>query len=358
MARTLVGVYDSSSAAQQVRDELLREGFDDDEVSVRYADDGATGGASRADTEEDSGGILGFFRKLFDSDDDEDTYVNRYNEAISGGRAVVSLHTDSEESVERAQSIMNRYNPVDIDVDIQNTHSMGTSGTAGAGAVDASDIIPKSSMRASSDTDVDRTIPVVEEDLQVGKRVIAHGGVRVITRIQERPVEESIRLREEHARVERTPVDRPATEADFQAAQAFEIRETAEEPVVAKQARVVEEVRVGKDVSERTETIRDTVRHTDVQVEKSGIDERDGNRDWDTDYRTHWQSQYASSGGRYEDYEPAYRYGATLRGDTRYSGRDWAAVEPDVRRDWEAREPGTWEKIKDSVRYGWERVTH
>jgi len=49
----------------------------------------------------------------------------------------------------------------------------------------------------------------------------------------------------------------------------MEVREKSEEAVVQKQARVVEEVRVGKEVNERTETVRDTVRRTDVQVEET-----------------------------------------------------------------------------------------
>jgi uncharacterized protein (TIGR02271 family) len=116
------------------------------------------------------------------------------------------------------------------------------------------------------------SIPVVEEELRVGKREVERGGVRVRTGIEERPVEEQVRLREEHVNVERRPVDRPATEADIRrAAQpgTIEVRERAEEPVVQKQARVVEEVVVGKDVEQRTETVRDSVRRTDVEIEET-----------------------------------------------------------------------------------------
>ena len=74
------------------------------------------------------------------------------------------------------------------------------------------------------------------------------------------------------ARVERRPVDRPATEADLAAFKegTIEVRESAEEAVVAKKARVVEEVRVGKEVNDRSETITDTVRRTEVDVDKVG----------------------------------------------------------------------------------------
>ena len=115
-------------------------------------------------------------------------------------------------------------------------------------------------------------VPVVEEELKVGKREVeTGGGVRVRTEIEERPVQEQVNLREEHVRVERRPVDRPATQADVNQAlhgRTIEVREKSEQPVVSKEARVVEEVVVGKEATQRTETVRDTVRRTDVEVEQ------------------------------------------------------------------------------------------
>ena len=113
-------------------------------------------------------------------------------------------------------------------------------------------------------------IPIVEEELAVGKRTVDQGGVRVYRRVIEIPVEESINLREEHVVIERNAVDRPVTDADLalQGNQTFELTETAEEAVVGKKAHVVEEVVVGKTASERTEHIQDTVRHTEVEIEE------------------------------------------------------------------------------------------
>jgi uncharacterized protein (TIGR02271 family) len=101
---------------------------------------------------------------------------------------------------------------------------------------------------------------------------VQRGVVRVHRRITETPIEEQVTLNEEHAVVERRPVDRPATSADLAAFKEgeMEIRETTEEPVVSKTARVVEEVSIGKEASERTETVSDTVRRTDVDVERTG----------------------------------------------------------------------------------------
>jgi uncharacterized protein (TIGR02271 family) len=114
-------------------------------------------------------------------------------------------------------------------------------------------------------------LPVVEEEVRIGKRQVERGGVRVRTEVSEKPVEEQVSLREEHVRVERRPVDRPATQADLNQALSeknLEVTERAEEAVVQKHARVVEEVVVGKEQTERTETVRDTARRTDVEVEK------------------------------------------------------------------------------------------
>ena len=87
-------------------------------------------------------------------------------------------------------------------------------------------------------------IPVVEEEMQVGKRTVDAGGITVYRRIVEIPVEKSVSLREEHVSVTRQAVDRPVTDVDLrlQGEQMIELTETAEEVVVGKSARVVEEV--------------------------------------------------------------------------------------------------------------------
>ncbi|BDI30563.1 hypothetical protein CCAX7_26140 [Capsulimonas corticalis] len=119
------------------------------------------------------------------------------------------------------------------------------------------------------DTDGKTVIPVIEEELEVGKRQVQSGGARVHTEVIETPVEENVTLHEEHVVVDRRPVDRAVSSADnaFQDG-VIELTETDEVPVVAKTARVVEEVVIGKTATDRVETIHDTVRRTDVEVEE------------------------------------------------------------------------------------------
>ncbi len=111
-------------------------------------------------------------------------------------------------------------------------------------------------------------IAVVEETMKVGKREVNRGGVRVRSYVVETPVSEQVSLRDEHVSVDRRPVTGGTVPADAFRERTIEMTETAEEAVVAKDARVVEEVVVRKDVDNRTETVSDTVRSTKVDVDR------------------------------------------------------------------------------------------
>lgn len=123
--------------------------------------------------------------------------------------------------------------------------------------------------------------PVVEEEIRIGKRTVERGAARVNTRVEEVPVEQQVTLREEHVNVERRPVDRPATDVPGAFMEgSFEVVEHAEQVVANKQTHVVEEVIIKKDVTERAETVRDTVRRTEVEVEDlRGISTNDARKD-------------------------------------------------------------------------------
>jgi uncharacterized protein (TIGR02271 family) len=389
MQHTLVAVFDNRSDAQNAMDELLASGFTRDNVYVSSADltgrdTTLTGTTTTGAVHEEGVGasIKHFFENLFGSDQDE--HVTRYSTAVTGGQHVLTLTTTSEPEVERAADVIERFGPLDIDErhDLSgNAASLGTSAyqpqssstlqagsmQSGTQAGNLSGNLSDSTLRSDSlqrDTAVERTgdkaaIPVVQEEVRVGKRQVERGGVRVFSRMVETPVNETVSLREEHVSVERRPVDQPINPADVAALkdQTIELRETAEEAVVQKSARVVEEVVVGKEVSQRQENIQDTVRHTEVEVQPlqgSALDD-------DTYYRNDWQTNYASLGGTYDDYAPAYRYGYDMRNDARYQGRNWDDVESDLRSDWDTRYgssgSSTWERMKAAVRSGWNRMT-
>ena len=274
MSHTVVGVFSYTSEAQEAKEYLVNNGFNSADVDIA-----TNGGLTDNDNNEDFGDRVGnFFGNLFGSDDDDAR--TKYTEAGRKG-TIVTVHARSSDEAQRAAEILDNYGADDVDSgygttntgvsDIDNTTLTTTDNLT-------STDIPASATdyRATTGvTDYDSTetpagsIPVISEDLQVGKREVESGGVRLKSRIVERPVEESIRLRQEHVNVERNTVNRPATEADFNSFKegTIEVREHNEVPVVSKDARVVEEVSLDKEVSEREETIRDTVRNTEVDTE-------------------------------------------------------------------------------------------
>jgi uncharacterized protein (TIGR02271 family) len=377
MANTVVGVYDNYAQAQNAFNELLACGFSRTDVQLSPAEESSEArrallrSTERTDDQADEGWNIGsFFRSLFGTDQ-RDEHVDIYSEAIRRGNYLLSVDADSDDQRDKASDIMARFDPVDIDERAAQWRNEGWSKyDSSAAPFEDADIERERASYAASrpqniqgnTTEGETHIPIVEEQLRVGKRAVERGGVRVFKRMTEKPVQESVQLRQEHVKVERRPVDQPASEADLAAFKegSMELRETSEEAVVGKTARVVEEVVVGKEVSERTETVNETLHRTDVDVEQMGAQSGVG-RDMamdDSDYRNHWQTAYGSTGGKYEDYAPAYQYGSSLAGNQQYRGSRWNDIEPEARRDWESRNTGsTWEKSKDAVRYGWERMT-
>jgi uncharacterized protein (TIGR02271 family) len=392
MKQTVVGVFDRYESARHAATLLQDSGFGPDAVHVTDAtsDDAALAPGRGSGGMMDS--IRSFFAEVFGSGRDSDAHLSEYAEAVRRGGAVVKVDVEDEPKVDTARQVLQSAGAVNIDERVaewreqgwsgrmdedefertRDDGALGTHASAGSSAVpsDAGTIgMPASATpgtaRSSTRLDAgkDEVIPVLKEELEVGKRAQSGGGVRVYAHTVERPVQESLDLREEHAKVERRPVDRPASQADLDAFKdrTVEVRETAETPVVKKTARVVEEVVVGKEAKQRKETVRDTVRDTEVKVDSLGKDRDTALRGDDalgTRFRSDWERNYGALGGRYEDYEPAYRYGHTLSGDTRYAGRRWEDIEPDVRSDWERQHPGSaWERFKAAVRHGWERVT-
>ena len=222
---TVIGVLDDEDAAEQVMDTLREAGFGDLEV-----------------LEGDEGEIVAEVRGR----DFGDEQARAFAKAAAGGKVLLAVSTSEGKADEALELLQRRPAPAG-----------GKERGAGAGA----------------GTERKGTIEVVEEELGVGKRKVATGGVRATSRVVETPVEETVTLREEEVSAERTRVDRKLSAREADAAfeeKTLEMTETAEEVEVSKEAHVVEEVALAKRVGKREETVRDTVRRTEVEVEEIG----------------------------------------------------------------------------------------
>ncbi|MBV0891803.1 YsnF/AvaK domain-containing protein [Paracoccus sp. Z118] len=214
----------------------------------------------------------GFFESIGDFFfPDEDRYT--YAEGLNRGGFLITVSNVPSALYDRALDILDDEGAVDLDARENEWRAQGWTGyegsayAAGAGA-------------AAATATTDEHIDVVEERINIAKRETDAGRVRVRSYVREIPVEEDVTLRSETVNIERRPVDRAAG-ADAFEEQTLEAREYRETPVVSKEARVVEEIDLNKNVDTRTETVRDTVRKTEVEIDddrtaaERGITDRD-----------------------------------------------------------------------------------
>lgn len=280
MTHTLVAAFDTLTEAQAAKRDLLAQHVLESNIELSSSELHAAEGRADDPAHHESFGekVSHFFSSLFGTDDHDANkphrYATAYPELSRRGAAVLTVTVMSDEQADKAEEILERNGAIDVDERVAGWSRENTGATTHVAGThlgaDRADVVDRSLDTAGLDTATGRTsIPVIEEDLRVGKREVATGRVRVVSRLSERPVEETVNLHEEHAHIERRPVDRPATAADLDGFKAgsIEIQETAEQAVVEKSARVVEEVSVGKQSSDHQETIRDTVRRTDVEVQ-------------------------------------------------------------------------------------------
>ena len=266
-AYTVVGVFDERSEAQRLVDELATQGVSRQSIHLSTSDSIPSVGTARADQQEESFGekVKRFFSSM--TSEEYPATSDAYAEAVRRGNTVVTVEASDNQQADEIANLMRRYGSIDIDTRSQAWREQGWQGFDERSNPYTTDEIARE--RAT-------VLPVIQEELKVGKRAVEGGGVRIHTRVTERPVEERVQLREEHVNVERRPVDRAPSDADhpFQD-QAYEVREVSEELVKSKEARVVEEVVVSKESNLREETVRDTVRREDVDVEQlRSTDER------------------------------------------------------------------------------------
>lgn len=244
--QTVIGIFDYGVDAQMAAQQLMNNGISENniDVAVRGATDRTGAPATANETRTTDNKDKGFFDSLFDNRDDS----GKYSEVAQHG-SVVAVHTQSETEAKKAAELLDKYGAIDVEDRAEKYKAM-----------------PKDKRQDW----IQSSIPVVQEELKVGKREVETGGLSIKSRIIEKPVEEHLRLREEHVRVERQPVNRLANEKDMATFKKGETKviEHAEVPQVSKEARVVEEVKLGKEVSSREETIKDTLRKKDVEIDE------------------------------------------------------------------------------------------
>jgi stress response protein YsnF len=298
MTQTITAYFDTRTEAQAAIDKLARIGISGSEV--RIAD--STTLTSRGTTANEDKGFFEAIGDFFMGDEEDDRHT--YAEGVRRGGTVVTVSAP-DGRFEEIADVLEGEGAADIDERAATWRSEGWEGTSASGsrAYSGGSIDPVgestvantgigsstgSSYAAASgaagyserDTlgtdlskDRDGTIEVVQENLRVGKRDVSHGRVKVRSYVVEENVSEDVTLRSENVEISRRAVDRPVGAVDAFAERTIELEETAQEAVISKEARVVEEIDLKRDVRDRTETVSDTVRHTEVDISDERVGE-------------------------------------------------------------------------------------
>ncbi len=297
--QTVTAIYDSREYANNAALQLRQAGVAEGDVTLS-PEDASTGYGA---TTHPATGFWASLENMFGDTDDHGTYA----EGVRRGGILLTAHVD-DTKLDDAVRILEQHGSVDLDERETTWRGEGWTGTAlGVGSVGAAGGLAADNRNATAlastgtaartattetaqrvdpvmptvaatgtaarSTTGEDTLQVVEEQINVGKRAINRGKVRIHSYVVETPVSESVSLRDETVTVDRRPVDRAVAPGDL-AANAFgertiEAEEVDEEAVVGKTARVVEEIGLRKSAEDRVQTINDSVRSTKVDVEDS-----------------------------------------------------------------------------------------
>ena len=256
---TIVAMYDTPAHAAAAVQDLKAANVPPNAISSHAQDataDGTTAGSARGP---------GFWSSLFGGES-ADSAV--YDRSVDSGSTVVTVKVP-EQHKNRVVEILERHDPIDFDDRAASYGTTQTTTTTNTAAPLPQAAASPATARPTATAAGDDTIKVLEERLTVGKRAVNRGGARIRSYVVETPVEEQVSLHSETVRIERRSVTdgRPVTDADFRE-RSVEMESSNEEAVVSKTARVVEEISLHKEVTDRVETVRDTVRSTEVEVEE------------------------------------------------------------------------------------------
>lgn len=326
MAReTIVTMFSNVSLAEGAKRNLIKAGFLDDDIDIISGE--------RLRTEGQEARHPGFWQRLFGNTLEEDQ-AEVYEDAMRTGGVVLSLRAD-EDQLPRALGILDAHeeltersaalpeNSAALSEDYATDDGLTSAPDASLNQPAAgSNLTGNPSYSATvrpaltGDESEEDVLRLAEERLEVGKRLVSEGSTRVRRYTVTDQVSENVSLREQHAEIFRRPLSETGApdQVDW-SEKTIEVEETHEQPVVNKTAQIIEEVVLRKEQSDRVETINDSVRRQEVDIDRASTDNVAGNRsatdpllDATQQARTGHDSPAASPGGL-AGRDPAHKEG-------------------------------------------------
>lgn len=260
----VVTLFDTAEHAEAARRNLEKAGFSANDISV-VGKLGLPGDASTLRRP-------GLWQKLFGRDIEEHE-ARVYGKTVEAGGVVLTLRTPDSQ-LSKAMGILNQHNVVDV-----RSRAIESGYLAKDAVAEPAPPIPMPAKPLTTDIGKGEVLRLAEEQIEVGKRLVTEGTTRIRRFVVQKPVEAQVTLHEEHVEIVRRAVADPSYVKDIDwSDRTIEIVETIEQPVVSKSTHIAEEVLIGKKGTDRVETVKDTVRRQQVEVEREHDRDLVGNR--------------------------------------------------------------------------------
>ncbi len=344
MQNKVVAVYRNDEVAHAAVNELLEDGFTLDQIYISSEDD--AGQVEKYDRIGESNllvdlkGDLGDFYRSIIGVDGILEKTGFYTKALKEGHVVVSVDTDSYEKAREAAKTMNHF------------ETLGTSDISA---------FPEPGFNKSKENDafdvVGTGVLIFKHDQSQGNQMDMND-----TRNSSSDFTKKVSQATENVKNSVASATDKTTNSIKSAADktketvkdAADATSSAMEKAVDKTSEVLK--KAGDSVKEMFGKDDSEEKHDETTRSASSA----GDNFSEVAFKNHWRIRYLSSGGEYNDCEPAYQYGAQLaENEKKHLNRPWEQVEPSAHAAWELYNRDSeqsWEKNRDAIKFGWDYV--
>lgn len=350
MRHTVIGLFATYAQAESARNMLVQTGFASTDIELQ-ANPETPADAAAAQSPGVIANIERFLSSLFATSGPTAPEAERYTDAVRRGAVLVAVNAASESHAELARNSLSKLGAIEVSEraadaepltpEARREHSVFDELGIGARGVTSAAARPSSDAR------------LAEEEAHTRARMDALHGVPPVND----PSAEALAAASAPGAGAVMRPDMPPTQPQPPATQYpdYGVPTGANRPAARQgdspSAAAIASAGIAGSGAVMTPDTAAPVRAMPQQVPDEFLE-------YEEDFREHYDAEYAHEGLRYDEYVPAYHYGATMAREIRYQDKSWDEVEPNVRKDWERDEAvGSWERFKSAVRHGWDRVT-
>jgi len=345
MRHTVIGLFANYAQAESARNMLVQTGFASTDIELQ-ANPETPADAAAAQSPGVIANIERFLSSLFATSGPTAPEAERYTDAVRRGAVLVAVNAASESHAELARNSLSKLGAIEVSERAPDADPLAPDAGREHSVFDELGIGTRGA-RPSSDAQL------AEEEARTRARMDALHGVPPVDALS---AEALAAASAPGAGAVMRP-DIPPTQPEPPAAQHPDYgvptgaNRSAPREDDSPSAAAIASAGIAGSGAVMTPDTAAPARAMPQQVPDEFLE-------YEEDFREHYDAEYAHEGLRYDEYVPAYHYGATMAREIRYQDKSWDEVEPEVREDWERdKTVGSWERFKSAVQHGWDRVT-